>query len=356
MRIFLFRKSRLQQMSEDFDYYTVLEIPRNASEAVVRRAYRRLALKWHPDKNPDQKEAAEHRFKQISEAYEILSDAEKRPIYDNGGRAALARHLKKSNSARGEKTEKNSCSGDSFQQTPHFHFAFRDPAEVFREFFGGWNPFEDIFRHRIHVHHNHHNLHHRTPYDKEPMAARRRHFVTTVHPTITTMHPTINVASRVGPQPRVTIHQVHQQPQTPPTEPTQTIRGSTAMPAHATPLRQSVHVRTAPAAAPSSAVAAAVAAHHSLPSQQGHLLSTFLSNPLFGRHPFSPMQRPPVAPKLHQTPVVQGRFSSTSTRFLNGHQIVTRTVIENGQQTVTVEQDGLILSMTVNGTAVPINR
>lgn len=337
-------------MSESFDYYTVLEIPRNASEAVVRRAYRRLALKWHPDKNPEHQEEAERRFKEISEAYEILSDEEKRPIYDSGGRAALARHLKKTNPARGEKTEKER-NKDSFHQTPQFHFAFRDPAEVFREFFGGWNPFEEMFRHRLHAHHNHHNLHHRTPYDKESLAARRRHFVTTVHPSMGSVHPTINMASRVASQPRVTIHPVHQQPPAPQTEP---IRSSTSIPAHAAPLRQNVHMHTAPT---TSAVAAAVAAR-SLPNQHGHpLLSNLFTNPLFGRPPFSTIQGPAVVPpKLQQNPVVQGRFSSTSTRFLNGHQIVTRTVIENGRQTVTVEQDGMILSMTVNGTAVPINR
>ncbi|CAN7997449.1 unnamed protein product [Ixodes pacificus] len=58
------------------DYYTVLSVPRNASTDDIKKAYRKLALKWHPDKNPDKKEEAERRFKEISEAYEVLSDGE----------------------------------------------------------------------------------------------------------------------------------------------------------------------------------------------------------------------------------------------------------------------------------------
>ena len=54
------------------DYYSVLKVGRNASEDDLKRAYRRLAMKWHPDKNPGNKKEAEANFKQISEAYEVL--------------------------------------------------------------------------------------------------------------------------------------------------------------------------------------------------------------------------------------------------------------------------------------------
>jgi DnaJ family protein B protein 6 len=60
------------------DYYEILEIPKNASEADIKKAYRKLALKWHPDKNPDNQKEAEKRFKEISEAYEVLSDSKYR--------------------------------------------------------------------------------------------------------------------------------------------------------------------------------------------------------------------------------------------------------------------------------------
>lgn len=70
------------------DYYEILGVPRDASEDDVRKAYRRLALKLHPDKNPNDPEA-ERKFKEISEAYEVLSDSEKRQAYDSRGTEGL---------------------------------------------------------------------------------------------------------------------------------------------------------------------------------------------------------------------------------------------------------------------------
>lgn len=66
------------------DYYKILEVDRNASPDEIKKSYRKLALKFHPDKNPDNKEA-EEKFKDISEAYEILSDSEKKLQYDTYG-------------------------------------------------------------------------------------------------------------------------------------------------------------------------------------------------------------------------------------------------------------------------------
>src|SRR6185369_2564615 len=70
------------------DYYKVLEVARDASEADIKKAYRRLAMKLHPDRNPDDKNAEEH-FKEAKEAYEVLSDAPKRALYDQHGHEGL---------------------------------------------------------------------------------------------------------------------------------------------------------------------------------------------------------------------------------------------------------------------------
>nr|XP_046265212.1 dnaJ homolog subfamily B member 6-like [Scatophagus argus]XP_046265213.1 dnaJ homolog subfamily B member 6-like [Scatophagus argus]XP_046265214.1 dnaJ homolog subfamily B member 6-like [Scatophagus argus]XP_046265216.1 dnaJ homolog subfamily B member 6-like [Scatophagus argus] len=115
------------------EYYQVLGVRRDASADDIKKAYRKLALRWHPDKNPENKEEAEKKFKELSEAYEVLSDANKRSIYDCYGKDGL--------------TESNGGRGGHFHNAEHFHqpFTFRNPDDVFREFFGGRDPFADFF-------------------------------------------------------------------------------------------------------------------------------------------------------------------------------------------------------------------
>ncbi|XP_016378826.1 dnaJ homolog subfamily B member 2-like isoform X2 [Sinocyclocheilus rhinocerous] len=113
------------------DYYDVLGVSRNASPDDIKKAYRKLALRWHPDKNPDNKEEAEKKFKEIAEAYEVLSDTSKRDAYDRYGRSDIP---------------SSGSGGSSFPDDfPGFSFTFRSPDEVFREFFGGQDPFTDYF-------------------------------------------------------------------------------------------------------------------------------------------------------------------------------------------------------------------
>lgn len=105
------------------DYYNILKVNRNATEEDLKKAYKRLAMKWHPDKNPASKREAEAKFKQISEAYDVLSDPQKRQIYDLYGEEGLqAAEFASPNSARGP---------SGFRWNP------RDAEDIFAEFFGG---------------------------------------------------------------------------------------------------------------------------------------------------------------------------------------------------------------------------
>jgi molecular chaperone DnaJ len=106
------------------DYYEVLGVSRTASIEEIKSAYRKAALKWHPDRNPDKKEEAEAKFRECTEAYSVLSDAQKRQIYDTYGHAGLS-----SAGAGG---------------TQDFNTIFQDFHDIFGDFFG----FEDLFGQR----------------------------------------------------------------------------------------------------------------------------------------------------------------------------------------------------------------
>jgi len=126
------------------DYYELLGLDRGASDADIKKAYRKLAVKWHPDKNPDDPATAEAMFKSIAEAYDVLSDPQKRASYDRYGKEGVA--------AGGG----GGFGGGSFGGGGVHDFAAAD--EIFKRFFGGRDPFaafgndpfgDDFFQGRV---------------------------------------------------------------------------------------------------------------------------------------------------------------------------------------------------------------
>lgn len=103
------------------DYYQVLEVERTVQIEEIKKSYRKLAVKYHPDKNPGDK-AAEEKFKELGEAYEALSDPQKRAAYDQYGHAAFDPRMRGGGRGGG----------------------FHDPADIFREVFSS-GMFEDLF-------------------------------------------------------------------------------------------------------------------------------------------------------------------------------------------------------------------
>jgi len=109
------------------DYYKILGVDRKATGEEIKKAYRKLALKWHPDRNPDNKEEAEQKFKEIGEAYSVLSDEKKRKNYDQFGEDGI-----------------KGPSGFSNASGNGAHFTFTNAEDIFKSFFGNDNPFADM--------------------------------------------------------------------------------------------------------------------------------------------------------------------------------------------------------------------
>jgi len=105
---------------EQRDYYEVLSVTRASSVEEIKASYRKSALKWHPDRNPENKEEAEIRFRESTEAYSVLSDPQKKQLYDQYGHAGLA----------------SSAGATDFNGT-----IFQEFHDIFGDFFG----FEDLF-------------------------------------------------------------------------------------------------------------------------------------------------------------------------------------------------------------------
>jgi len=273
----------------DVCYYDVLGVEKGCTEQELKKAYRRLALKWHPDKNPNNKDAAEKKFKEISEAYDVLSDKKKREVYDLYGKEGFA------GGHRGH--EDFTYDTSSFG---NFHFHMRSPEEIFRDFFGTDDPFASFFGGGQR---NGNMFDQSFPgfpggtsfssnfFSQDPFASsgfarpfRRRR--------------ADHNARRFG---GIQVHHSHHHPF----------------------LNSRVH---------------------------GHLgfpMMTMVNNSFFNTSPgvahFSATS--------FGGPTLGGNFrsTSTSTKVVNGKRIVTKKVVENGQETVMIEEDGVLKSKSVNG-------
>jgi DnaJ family protein B protein 4 len=120
-------------MVSDTIYYDWLGIKPNADDKEIKKAYKQLALKWHPDKNQDNKDKDEEKFKEIGEAYSILSDPDKKKIYDQVGKDGMD-----SGGSGGP--------GFNFRGGPNVNFSFGggiDPHDIFSQFFHNNDSFSD---------------------------------------------------------------------------------------------------------------------------------------------------------------------------------------------------------------------
>ncbi|KAL7720176.1 J domain-containing protein [Entamoeba marina] len=116
------------------DFYQILGVNKNVSEAELKKAYKKLALKWHPDRNPDNQKEAGEKFKEIAEAYSVLSDPKKKEIYDRYGEDGLKAGV---NGTEGFPGGMHGYPG-GFTFTTSGDF---DPFEVFESMFGGSRGF-----------------------------------------------------------------------------------------------------------------------------------------------------------------------------------------------------------------------
>jgi len=269
-------------------FYEMLELTKTASQDDVKKAYRKLPLKWHPDKNPENQKEAERRFKEISEAYEVLSDIKKRDVYDKYGREGLLRGEGGNGGGGGSQSGGfhgfSSHSFDPFNfghgmfgggggifgNGGHESFHFRSPNDIFEEFFGTKNIF-DIFA---------------DPSINGAGSAPNRRHTTNIH----------NPSSKRQ-------------------------RGDSQMMQHA-------FFGGFP--------------HHDFASAFGG----------GGFSQFSSFSSSNGGNNGGHTGVVKS--TSKSTKIVNGKKFITTKTVENGVETVTTEEDGVLKSKTVNGVAQAI--
>ncbi|MFI5240816.1 MAG: DnaJ C-terminal domain-containing protein [Microgenomates group bacterium] len=139
-------------MATKTDYYEILGIGKSASADEIKKAYRKQALEWHPDRHKDEKETAEKKFKEINEAYQILSNPQKKSAYDQFGHQAFT----PGGGGGGNPFAGGFGGGSPFTYTytsggenPFGNMGFDDPFQIFESFFGGGNPFGRAQRRQV---------------------------------------------------------------------------------------------------------------------------------------------------------------------------------------------------------------
>ena len=131
-------------MATKRDFYDILGVSKNASQTEIKKAYRKQALEWHPDRNKSAE--ASEKFKEINEAYEVLGNPQKKQSYDQFGHAAFNQGGG-AGYGGGPFTYSYTTYGDGEGQgSPFEGFDFSDPFEIFEQFFGGGSPFRQAAR------------------------------------------------------------------------------------------------------------------------------------------------------------------------------------------------------------------
>ena len=128
-------------MATKTDYYDILGVSKTASADEIKKAYRKQALEWHPDRHKDDKEAAEKRFKEVNEAYQVLSDPQKKAAFDQYGSAAFTPGGAPGGNPFGGQGGPFTYTYSSDGGNPFGNAGFGDPFDIFESLFGGASPF-----------------------------------------------------------------------------------------------------------------------------------------------------------------------------------------------------------------------